>query len=115
MLFQDRFEGGPLLASCLADLPDPAAIVELILLRGAVPVGYELALSLLSAFREANAVPDTFRVRLAALFGVLIHVDQRHVLQPPETTSQWDRGGEAPDCPWRWESRPMNFYRRKTV
>lgn len=99
MLFQDRFEAGPLLASRLADLRDPADTVGLALLRGAVPVaivGYE-ARSLVVYLPRSKGRTRYFTARLAAQFDAVIDVDQTHVLQPLEITLQW---GAAARC-WR--------------
>lgn len=97
MLFQDRFEAGPLLASRLADLRDPADIVVLTLLRGAVPVGYDAARSLVVYLPRSKGRTRYFTARLAAQFDAVIDVDQTHVLQPLEITSQLERGSEVPE------------------
>ena len=97
MLFQDRFEAGPLLASRLADLRDPADIVALTLVRGAVPVGYEAARSLVVHLPRSERRTRYFTARLAAQFDAVIDVDQTHALQPLEITAQLQRGSEVPE------------------
>jgi len=86
MLFQDRFEGGPLLPSRLADVPDPAAIVELTLLRAAVPVGYELASTLVVRLPRRECRTRYFSARLSSEFGVLIQVASSRSKTRPATT-----------------------------
>ena len=95
MLFQDRFEAGPLLASRLADLRDPADIVVLTLLRGAVPVGYEAARSLVVYLPKSKGRTRYFTARLPAQFDAAIDVDQTRALQPLEITAQLERGCEV--------------------
>lgn len=100
MLFQDRFEAGPLLASRLADLRDPADTVVLTLLPGAVAVGfvgYEAARSLVVYLPRSKGRTRYSTARLAAQFDAVIDVDQTHVLQPLEISSQLERGSEVPE------------------
>ena len=62
MLFQDRFEGGRLLASKLSHLANRPDTVVLALPRGGVPVGFEVAKTL-------NVPMDVFVVRKLGVPG----------------------------------------------
>jgi putative phosphoribosyl transferase len=62
MLFQNRFEGGRLLASKLSHLANRSDVVVLALPRGGVPVGFEVVKAL-------NAPLDVFVVRKLGVPG----------------------------------------------
>ena len=95
MVFQDRFEAGPFLASRLADLRDSADIVVLTLLLGAVPVACEVARAVVVHLPRSKRRTQYFTPRLAAQLDAAIHVDQTPVLQPLEIASRRERGRRA--------------------
>src|SRR5262249_20322775 len=81
----ERFEARPLLASRPAELRDSADIVVLTLLRGMVPVGYEVARALVVQLPRSKRRIRCFTARLAAPFDAAIHVDQTRALEPPRS------------------------------
>jgi hypothetical protein len=115
MLFQDRFEAGPLLASRLADFRDPADIVVLTLLRGAVPGGYEGARSLVVYLPRGQRRTTYFTVGPPAQYAV-IDADQTHALRPLEITPAMGAGQRgAGDPSLGGLSHEQRIYKRKTV
>jgi erythromycin esterase len=49
---------------------------------------------------ETERISHDFHVRLADQFDAVIHIDETHVLEPLERTSQWEAGELPETYPW---------------